>query len=251
VPLEVIFLGTNGWYDTLTGNTICILIRAKDCHIIFDAGYGLYKADRYIEEGDDRPVYLFLSHFHLDHIVGLHTLTKFRFPGGLTIIGPKSSRDILDIILNDPFTISLKDLPYPAKAIELPEERDLLPITVTAKPLRHASFTLGYRIELEGRTISYCPDTGYCANAVELSAAADLLIAECAYKSGQSNESWPHLNPETAARIAKEAGALRMALVHFDAGTHPTMADRRDSEMAARKIFPEAFATIDDMLVQI
>ena len=81
--------------------------------------------------------------------------------------------------------------------------------------------------------------------------AADLLIAECAYKSGQSNEAWPHLNPEMAARIAKEAGAKKLALIHFDARTHPTLGDRTDSENAAKKIFTETFATIDDMKIRI
>ena len=83
--MRVIFLGTNGWYDTDTGNTICVLIRTKDYEIILDAGNGLYKIDQYIPERNKKPVYLFLSHFHLDHIVGLHTLMKFNFSQGLTI----------------------------------------------------------------------------------------------------------------------------------------------------------------------
>jgi ribonuclease BN (tRNA processing enzyme) len=244
-------LGTNGWYDTPTGNTVCTLISSQEYHVIFDAGYGLYKADRYIEDLDDRPVYLFLSHFHVDHIAGLHTLNKFRFPGGLVIGGPEGSRDILKIFLNNPFTAPLQDLPYKAGTIELPSEQDQVPFPVTVKPLRHTALTLGYRIVLDGRTITYCPDTGYCANAVELSAEADLLIAECAYKSGQFNEAWPHLNPETAARIAKEARARKMALIHFDARTHPTLEDRADSENAAKRIFPDTFATIDDMMIRL
>jgi len=27
--MDVIFLGTNGWYDSSTGNTICILIKSE------------------------------------------------------------------------------------------------------------------------------------------------------------------------------------------------------------------------------
>lgn len=244
-------MGTNGWYDSQTGNTICILIQSHDRHVIFDAGYGLAKADRYIDDSDDRPVYLFLSHFHLDHIVGLHTLAKFLFPGGLTIGGPEGSLDILNVFLRSPFTKPLEDLPYKTTVIELPQKQDQFPFTVTAKPLHHAALTLGYRIELEGKVVSYCPDTGYCENAVELARSADLLIAECAYKSGQSNDTWPHLNPETAARIAAEAGARQMALVHFDARTHPTLADRKDSESAAKLIFPRTFAAADDMRIRI
>lgn len=28
--MRIIFLGTNGWYDTDTGNTVCILLESKD-----------------------------------------------------------------------------------------------------------------------------------------------------------------------------------------------------------------------------
>ncbi len=73
--MKITFLGTNGWYDTSTGNTICILVETDKYNIVLDAGNGLYKIDRYISS--EKPVYLFLSHFHLDHIIGLHILGKF------------------------------------------------------------------------------------------------------------------------------------------------------------------------------
>jgi len=50
-----------------------------------------------------------------------------------------------------------------------------------------------------------------------------MLLAECAYPPGFTRDEWPHLNPETAARIALEAEAV------------------------ARTIFPETVAGMDDM----
>jgi ribonuclease BN (tRNA processing enzyme) len=249
--VRVIFLGTNGWYDTDTGNSICTLIETEKASIILDAGNGFYKLDRYRASDDGREAYLLLSHFHLDHVVGLHTLNKFRFPQGLTVCGPTGSRDILNTFVNRPFTAPLADLPYNTTIHEMPEEKNNLGITVDAKPLLHADPTIGYRIEADGKVISYCPDTGYCENAVELSRSADLLIAECAYRSGQGSESWPHLNPETAARIACEAGAKCLALVHFDAQLYPTLEDRRESEAVARGLFPNTFAAMDDLEIEV
>jgi ribonuclease BN (tRNA processing enzyme) len=249
--MRAIFLGTNGWYDTDTGDTICILIRTLDYEIVFDAGNGFYKIDTYIPEVNMKPVYLFLSHFHLDHIVGLHTLMKFKFSQGLTICGPAGTRDILGTFINNPFSASLSQLPFSVTIYELPEEHIKLPFRVEARELFHSSLTLGYRIEIEEKIISYCPDTGYCENAVTLARSSDLLIAECAYKKGQSSESWPHLNPETAARIAKEAEAKSLALVHFDAETYKTIAERKESEEVARKIFKNAFITTDTMVIEI
>lgn len=247
--MQVIFLGTNGWYDTETGNTICILVETQDCYIILDAGNGLHKADKYIK--DDKPIYMFLSHFHLDHIIGLHILNKFRFKQGLKIFGPGGAKSILNTIINRPFTMPLKELPYNVEVHELPKEQGLLPFSVDTKPLLHSSLTLGYRLELDGKIIAYCPDTGYCEEAVELSKNADLLIAECAYKTAQKNDKWPHLNPEDAARLAKESKVKKLALVHFDANIYKTLEERKEAEKHAQGIFGNTFAAMDDMEFEI
>jgi len=82
---------------------------------------------------------------------------------------------------------------------------------------------------------------------VNLALASDLLITECAYKEGQSCEEWPHLNPETAARIAREAGAKRLALTHFDAGVYASLPERKESEAVASRIFADTIAATDGL----
>jgi len=178
-------------------------------------------------------------------------LNKIRCFEKLHIFGPAGTKNILGKLINSPFTMPISQLPFPVELHELPKDRKKLPFFVDSKPLLHSSLTLGYRMELNGKTISYCPDTGYCDNAVELSKNADLLIAECAYKSGQNSTKWPHLNPEAAARIAKEANARRLALVHFDAHLYKTLKQRRKAEMAAQKIYKNAFAAMDKMQVSV
>jgi ribonuclease BN (tRNA processing enzyme) len=247
--MKIVFLGTNGWYDTSTGNTSCILIESEEYSVVLDAGGGLHKLDRYCKE--DKPVFLFLSHFHLDHIIGLHILGKFSFPKGLVISGPKGTRGILGTIVNQPFTLPLSDLPFKVKVRELPEEGMKLPIHVECMELLHSSLTLGYRIQLEGKWVVYCPDTGYCENAVKLARQADLLIAECSFRSGESYSEWPHLNPQYAARIAKEAEAKRLTLIHFDASRYKSVESRTTAEDEARRIFPDSIAARDEMEVEL
>ena len=201
--MKVIFSGHERLVRYGDGNTICTLVQTERYDILLDAGNGIHRAAGLLEGA--KPVFLFLSHFHIDHIEGLHILAKFRFREGLTICAPHRGREILGTFINAPFTIPSPPFlsgPHPGDAGRV----RVLPFLVKALPLRHASLTLGYRFAIDGRIISYCPDTGYCENAVALSLASDLLITECAYKEGQSFEEWPHLNPETAARIAREAG---------------------------------------------
>jgi ribonuclease BN (tRNA processing enzyme) len=247
--MKAIFLGTNGWYDTETGNTICTLIQSERYDILLDAGNGLHRADRYLD--GRKPTFLFLSHFHIDHIEGLHILAKFRFTEGLVICGPEGCRTILGWFLNQPFTVPLADLPYPVRIMDIPESAASLPFPVEALPLHHSSLTLGYRFAIDSRLITYCPDTGYCENAVTLARGADLLITECAYKNDQFFEGWPHLNPETAARIAREAGAKRLVLTHFDASVYRSLAERKEAEMSAAGIFPATVAGMDGLEVVV
>lgn len=247
--MKITFLGTNGWYDTQTGNTICILVQSGDYNIILDAGNGLYKIDNYIKE--NTSTYIFLSHFHLDHIAGLHILGKFDFHRGLHICGQSGTKEILGRFIDFPFTMPLNRLRYSTEIHELPEDAGRIPFKVEFLPMLHSSPTLGYRFELEEKVIAYCPDTGYCENAVKLARNADLVITECAFKSGQYSEDWPHLNPESAAQIALDSEAKRLALVHFDASIYKTIEDRKTAESAARKIFPNTFCSVDDMQVEV
>ena len=177
-----------------TGNTICILIKTKDYYVILDAGSGIHKIDDFCKK--KKPAYLFLSHFHLDHIFGLHILNKIKcFESHCIFLAPverkRSCRNLSMFRLQCRFLIFL----FPLNSMNCPKLAGSLPFSVTVKPLLHSSLTLGYRLKLDRKVISYCPDTGYCQNAVELSKNADLLIAECAYKSGQQSPKWPHLNP--------------------------------------------------------
>lgn len=249
--MKVIFLGTNGWYDTETGNTTCILIEAEDYFIILDAGNGFYKIDQYITSTSKKPIYLFLSHFHLDHIVGLHILNKFDFSQGMRIYGQAGTKDILHTIINEPYTVPFAKLPFEVEVYELSEGLHNIPFSVECKFLLHSSKCMGYRFELDGKIITYIPDTGICENAIELSENANLLITECSFKIGQRNTEWQHLNPEDAAQIAKDARAKNLALVHFDANIYRSLEERIEMQEKMKKVFKNLIVTFDNMEMEI
>ena len=247
--MKLVFLGTNGWYDTPTGNTVCALIQTKRWDILLDAGNGIYKIGDYCD--GTKPVFILLSHFHLDHIGGLHTLVRDRFKKSLTICGGEGARRPLNTFINPPYTVPLEKLPSPVKLLELPAQAGELPFKLTTLPLIHADPVLGMRLELEGKTITYCTDTGYCPNALKLAKGADLLITECAHAPGESNPGWPHFNPETAANLAVEAGAKRLAITHFSADRYRTAAARAAGLKLSRKIFPKAIGAKDGLEIEI
>jgi len=246
--MKTIFLGTNGWYDSETGNTICTLIDAKDCYIILDAGIGIYKCERYMKK--KKPVYLFLSHFHHDHLFGLHILLKFGFKS-LKIIGQPGTKNIVKNYLSRTFSAPISQLHYPCRVIDVKEGWHEIPFKFRCLQLKHASSCFGYRLEIDKKTISYCTDTGPCKEAVELSKDADLLISECAFKSGHENPGWPHMNPELAGKLAIESGAKKLALTHFDANEYQTLKERKEAERSAKKLYKNTFAAVDGMSLEV
>jgi len=247
--MQVTFLGTNGWYDTLTGNTCSALVQSAAYDIILDAGNGIAKADQYISQ--EKPVILFISHLHLDHIAGLHTLVKFRFKKGLTIVGQPGITEALHRIVCEPYTVPFADLPYEVTITELNEGRHALPFAVECLPLVHPAPCFGYRLELDGKVITYCTDTGVCDNAITLARDADLLITECGLKPGKSSPDWPHLNPEDAIHIAQKSHARRLALMHFGAEVYKTLDERRELQKKFLASFPGLVVTFDDMTLEV
>lgn len=249
--MRIIFLGTNGWYDTNTGNSICTLIETDESYLILDAGNGIYKLDQYIPEKTEKSVHLFISHVHLDHIIGMHTFNKFKFLQTMQIYGPKGIKKDLTLIINSPYTVPLPKLSFPVEVTELSEGKHNLPYPAECRHLFHSSLCMGFRFELDRKILAYCPDTGMCDNAFILARNADLLITECAFRPGQISTEWPHLNPETAAHIAKEAKAEKLVLTHFDADIYRSLKERKFAESKARETFRNTIAAEDGMEIKI
>ena len=73
-------------------------------------------------------------------------------------------------------------------------------------------------------------------------------------RTSPARSTWParKMNrPATAVThldafiVAKEAGANRLVLCHFDPGKYPSMDHRKAAEDAAKAIFPETIAAAD------
>lgn len=246
--MKIFFLGTNGWYDTGTGNTVCVLIETKKEYIILDAGNGLYKVDRYIK--NKKPIYLFLSHFHLDHLIGLHILDKFSFSQGIDVFGPPGLKRVIPSFLKEPLTIPMGRLKTRLRLHNL-NEAEAGGLKFEAKKLFHSTTCFGYRFYLENKIITYCTDTGFCENLFLLARNTDLLIAECSFRPGERNKKWPHLNPEQAGLAAKRSKAKKMALVHFDASRYLDKRSRLNAQRLSRKIFKNTIAAGDDMRITL
>ena len=244
--MTITFLGTNGWFDTDTGKTPCILIETKTAYIVLDAGDGIYKLEQYVKD-EKKPIYLFISHLHLDHIFGLHILNKFNFPQGMHIIVPEGTLKYLNIFFNPPFTNTPEEMWTHVDFMEVSEGEYTEPFHFFCFKMMHASLDFGYRFMIEDKIVSYSGDTGICDNSLPLAQDADVLIHECSYESGHPKNVWGHVNPEEVATLAKQAHVKQLLLTHFTAFRDT----RHDNEIAAKKIFSHVMSMKDDQHIEV
>ncbi|MFH1306304.1 MAG: ribonuclease Z [Candidatus Micrarchaeota archaeon] len=255
--MKITFLGTNGWYATNTGNTVCTLIDTPERYIVLDAGDGIYRLDEYAKD-KSKPVDIFISHFHLDHVFGLHIQPRFHFKNKIRIFVQKNTSNIIRTIINKPFTAPPELLEKIGLDVSVHElnlgKNNIDEYIVHTAPLVHADPCWGFRFEIptnkekEKKIISYCTDTGPCENIISLSKNADVFITECGLLPGEEiPKEWPHLNPETAAEIAKKSNCKKLFLTHFGAHKYVNMKLRDDAQKIARKIFENSFSAKDEM----
>jgi len=244
--MKIHFLGTNGWYDTKIGNTVATLIDSQEGYIIFDAGDGIYKAKKLLVK--NKPVYLFLSHLHLDHISGFHILNTFIKNKEVHIILEKGNKQLLENIVCHPYMVPFKgDVIF----YEVENGNYSEPLNFECRKLKHIDSSIGFKLKLENKNIAYCLDTGICDNLATLSENADILITEAAMIPGKSNPDWGHLNPEEAAQIARDAGAKRLIMTHITADGYSNVDEKRAAEQKAKNIFANSVMAEDDLVIEL
>jgi ribonuclease BN (tRNA processing enzyme) len=254
--MKIYFLGTNGWYSSPTGDTPCILIDSQDHYVVFDAGNGIYKIDKYITE--NKPISLFVSHFHIDHISGFHTLGKFKFKQGIDIYIARGRKKDFETFVNLPYTIgivnrkeNILNLKTEIRIHELEQEENNIGFPVRMQKLYHGYTDHGFRITLEGKSIVYSGDTKTGPNGMIIAKDADLLIHECSNIISPKKNDWGHTDPIEAAQFAKESGVKKLVLTHFSPTLYDTLEKRKEAEEKAKKIFPNTIAAIDDLILEI
>ena len=146
------------------GNTACVEVRCKDQILILDAGSGLINLGAVLlEEFRDRPfyAYLFLTHTHWDHTMGIPFFAPlYKYAGKLTVYGiAGSEKSILGLFgVRDAADYQPVPMGKPIAEIEfrpLEEKMRIGQAEVTYYYLNHPGLTIGYRVELDGISLAY------------------------------------------------------------------------------------------------
>lgn len=186
--MKITVLGSNGWFESPTGATTCLLVQLPGLDLVFDAGSGFSRLSEHIS--GENPLWVLLSHLHYDHLYGFHTLPRLHLKQGMTIFGLPETNRMLNRFFDPAFTAPLQSLPFPVTVSSIGhlEHRDP-PLNLRTEPLVHNVPCLGYRLEVGGTSLAFCTDTGWSPNLVNLAKGVDLFFCEASLPPRRRDQS--------------------------------------------------------------
>ncbi len=151
--LHVVFLGTAGSLPTPERNPSAILVNREGEMMLFDCGEGTQRQMMRARTGMMRLNYIFLTHLHADHILGVPGLLEtMAFQGReepLTIAGPIHTIDLVEKFSS----ICYFSRDFEVRAMDL-EPGDVIRMDgyqVEAVETRHSVPSLGYCLKEDER----------------------------------------------------------------------------------------------------
>jgi ribonuclease BN (tRNA processing enzyme) len=228
-------------------------VREGDAAVLIDAGTGVERlvSEPSLLDGVTR-LDLVLTHFHLDHVVGLGYMPGLRGAGGMppviwgpaAAIGAGSSDEVLRRLCGPPFS----DADFGLTAREVRElaigEQEIGPFTLrTRRQEGHSTPTLALRF---GDWLTYCTDTPYDAGNESFAAGSRVLMHEVWMAHHSRREAEIHSSGRDAGRVARAAGVERLVLIHLSPlGGHEELLSE------ARTEFPGAELAHDGLEIEL
>jgi phosphoribosyl 1,2-cyclic phosphodiesterase len=241
------------------GNTSCVEVRAADGSVlVLDAGTGIRRLGAALR-GEARRVDILLTHLHMDHIQGLGFFAPFfEQDREVHVWGPPSTtqalRERLTRYLSPPlFPVRLRELPCRLALHDVPlEDWAIGPFRVAAALVCHPGPTVGYRIAVDGATVTYLPDHEPAlglgrvpaapdwVSGFDLAAGADTLIHDAQYSAAEyvDHVGWGHSALTHTLAFATATGIRRLVTFHHDPAHDDDTLTRLLDEARGAAAFP-------------
>jgi len=245
------------------GQTPCASVTTPGGDLfIIDAGLGIHSLGTAIAARQKKGplrVSLFLTHFHLDHLLGLPYFAPLFSPKSeitfYTAADPEEACRNLDLLVGPPFFPIPFGRTQARKTFRKIHGDGLIlgGIRISTCPLNHPQGAVAYRFEGKRGSVVFATDTEPPADGlnqllVDFAGQASLLIYDAMftpeeYASGK--QGWGHSTWLDGVQTARAAGAKRLILSHFNPGHSDREIGR--IERLARKALPGTACAFEGM----
>jgi len=237
--MQVIPLGTNGYFPSYGRQTMCLLLTGGERALLLDAGSGL---GRLVEPEVGRladgaaALDIVLSHYHLDHVIGLSYLPAVWRRGPVRIFAPAfplvdaEPEEALERLCSPPwFSSPLSRFPGPVEVVAVREEEfEAAGLPIRAWRQDHPGGSIGMRV---GGDIAYLTDTRADEAVLAEIAGVRLLIHELWFTDEEAarGPAVGHTHLSGLAHLARLAKPHLILPVHH----HPRRSNEEIRRLAA------------------
>ena len=229
------------------GSTMCIEVTGGGRRIILDAGTGIQRLGAVLRREDVQSTDILLSHYHMDHIMGLMTFAPL-FVGGanVTVHAPVLEQsdpvEILNRLCNEPFfpmDIANAGANFAVKSFQVGEPVSLPGFDISTIGLAHPGGSCGYRIASGDRSLAVIVDHEHGLAKVDEKLAvfcrdADLLIYDAHWDARSDYEphlGWGHSTWQAGLDLMRRSGAARLGCVHHAPNATDATLEEREADL--------------------
>jgi phosphoribosyl 1,2-cyclic phosphodiesterase len=247
-------------------DTCCVEMRCGGHVLIFDAGSGAANLGMRLHEEGVMDFDLFLSHCHLDHIIGFPFL-KPLYDGAVSariyaghFEDRMTCREMVEHFMSPPFfPVTPKQFHAKIEFCDFRPPATLSPrpgINVATVKLKHPNGAVGYRVDHGGRSVCYVTDTEHVVGELEpglvaMIRDADMMIYDSSYTDAELERFWGygHSSWEHGVRLCEAANVKTLVIFHHRPGRDDE--SLREIERQAKARFPGAIVGRTGLELQV
>ena len=250
------------------GNTPCLEVRlANGTLLVLDCGSGLRALGKsLLREFGEHPIhgYVFLTHFHWDHIQGIPFFLPLYRKGNVFLFhsvlrkGLELRGAVEGQMINPYFPVDMTAMGAVRHFFDLDEHAiNLSGAIISSAPLNHPQECVAYRIEADGGVFVFATDTEpgspFHDRALrELAQGADVLVYDAQYTPEQlqgDRKGWGHSSWLEGTQIAQACGVKQLVLFHHDPDNDDPFVDGLVEK--ARQEFPRVTGAAEGMEITL
>jgi len=242
--MKLVLLGTSGYHPSDSRHTACMML--PELGVVLDAGTAMYRVSEYLCTD---TLDVFLSHAHLDHVMGLSFMFDVIAGREMRRVAVHGEPEKLKTIREHLFSPLTFPVDPPFELQPLTDRTKLSQGAVlTHFPLKHPGGSVGFRIDWQGRSMAYVTDTVAAPDAdyIQHIQGVDLLVHESYFNDDMSEQAelTGHSCLSRVSELALSAKVKRLVLVHIN----PLLDSDAPLDLAkAQRIFPHTEIGTDRM----